>query len=63
MEGQAVFVAVGSFLGAVVGAEEGAIASISGNEGRICPSVGERQRRCACFLGVLLALRRLDPEE
>ena len=30
-----VFVAVDSNLGAVVGAEEGAIESISGNEGRI----------------------------
>ena len=35
-----VFVAVDSNLGAVVGAEEGATDSISGNEGRICRSMG-----------------------
>ena len=59
-----VFVAVNSNLGAVVGAEEGAIESIPGNEGRInCPSVGESQRRIAYLHGVLLALRRMDSEE
>ena len=46
-----VSVAVDSSLGAVVGAEEGV------------SSMGQRKRRSACILGVLLALGRLDPEE
>ena len=59
-----VFVAVDSNQGAVVGVEEGAIDSIRGNEGRITQAwVNECQRRIACLLGVLLALRRLDSEE
>ena len=46
--------AVDSNLGAVVGAEEGAIESIPGNEGRIAQA----------WVNVkVLALRRLDPEE
>ena len=58
-----VFVAVDSNLGAVVGAEEGATDSISGNEGRIAGAWVERQRRFAGLLSVLLALRRPDSEE
>ena len=59
-----VFIAVDSNLGAFVGEEEGAVASIPGNEGRInYPGVGKCARRHASFLGVLHALRRLDPEE
>ena len=59
-----VLVAVDSNLGAVLGAEEGTIVSISGNEGRIAQAwVGERQRRFAGFLAVHLAFRRLDSEE
>ena len=51
-----VFVAVDSSLGAVGGAEEGAVVSISGDEGRIAQAwVNVR--------GVLLALGMLDPEE
>ena len=42
---------------------EAKAARISGNEGRIAQGVGECQRRFACLLGVLLALRRLVPEE
>ena len=53
------WVAIDSNLGAVVGAEEGAIESILGN----CPCLGACQKRFACFLGVLLALRRLDSKE
>ena len=41
--------AVNSNLGAAVGAEEGAIESTPGNEGRIAQSTGERQRRFAYF--------------
>ena len=54
-----IWVAIDSNLGAVVGAEEGAIESILGN----CLSLGACQKRFACFLGVLLALRRLDSKE
>ena len=53
------WVANDSNLGAVVGAEEGAIESILGN----CSSLGACQKRFACFLGVFLALRRLDSKE
>ena len=52
-----VFVAVDSNLGAVVGAEEGALESIPGNEGRIAQ--GERKRRTACLLSLLLAFRAM----
>ena len=58
-----VFVAVDSNVGAVVGAEEGAIDSISGNEGKSCPSMGICARRYAGLLGVLLALGGLGPKE
>ena len=49
-------------VGAVVGVEEAATDSISGNEGRIAQAWVNWRRRFACFLGVLLALRRVDPE-
>ena len=55
-------IAVDSNLGAVVGAEEGAIDSIPGNEGRIAQA-WVNVRRFACLFGVLLALGRMDPEE
>ena len=55
--------AVDCNLGAVVGEEEGAIGSIPGNEGRIAQAMSERLWRSVCFLGVFLALRRLDREE
>ena len=58
-----VFVAIGSNLGAVVGAEEGAIESIPGNEGRIAQAWVKRQRRIAFRLSLLLALERMDAEE
>ena len=45
--------AVNSNLGAVVGAEEFSK----------CPGMGDRQRRFAGLLSVLLALRRLDSKE
>ena len=48
------FVAVGSNLGVVVGAEEGAIESISGNEGRIAQAW---VRRTAFLLSLFLAFR------
>ena len=57
-----VFVVVNSNSGAVVGKEEGAVASIPGNEGRIAQA-GVNVRRHACSLRILLALGRLDPEE
>ena len=41
----------------------GAVASIPGNEGRLAQAFGEFSRRYASFFGVLLALRRVDPEE
>ena len=53
--------AVDSNLGAVVGAEEGAIESIPGNEN--CPCMGGCQRRIACLLGVFLALGRRGSDE
>ena len=55
-----VFVAVDSNLGA----EEGAIESIPSNEGRIAQAwLNVRGGLPACLLDVLLALRRMDPEE
>ena len=48
---------------AAMGAEEGAIDSIPGNEGRIAQALVNVERRIACLLGVLLELRRLDSEE
>ena len=57
-----VFVAVDSNLGAVVGAEEGAIDSISGNEGRTVQAFVNVRGGFRVF-SVLLELRRLDPEE
>ena len=55
--------AVDSNLGAVVGAEEGAFVSIPGNEGRIAQAWMNVRGGLRGFLGVLLALRRLDPKE
>ena len=54
--------AVDSNLGAVVGAEEGAIESIPSNEGKIAQVwVNVRgSMRVFFFFGVLRALRRLD---
>ena len=50
-----VFVAIDSNLGAVVGAEEGAIESITGRKN--CPSMGERERRIANLLRLPMAFR------
>ena len=47
-------------MGAVIGKEEVAVASIPGNEGRIAQA-GVNLRWHACFLRFLLALGRLDP--
>ena len=52
-----VLVAIDSNLGAVVGAEEGAIESIPGNEGRIAQAWVECKRRTAYLLSLLLAFR------
>ena len=58
-----VFVVVNSNLGAVVGKEERAVASIPGNEGRIAQA-GVNVRRHACFLRLYFwHLARLDTEE
>ena len=51
-----VFVVIDSDLGAVVGAEEGAIESIPGNEGRIVQAWVD-VRRIAYLLSLLLAFR------
>ena len=56
-------VATDNNLGAVVGAEEGAIESIPGKEGRIAQKHFECQRRIAYLRGVLLALERMDVEK
>ena len=56
-------VAVDSNLGAVVGAEKRCDFFDCSNEWKNYPGMGDCQRRLACFLGVLLVLRRLDPEE
>ena len=58
-----VFVAVGSNLGAVVGTGEGAVESNPGNEGRIVQAWVNVRGGLRGFLGVILAHRRLDPEE
>ena len=55
--------AVDSNLGTVVGEEEGAVASIPGNEGRITQAWVNVRGGMRVFFGVLLALRRLDLEE
>ena len=58
-----VVVAIDSNPGAVVRAEEGAIESIPGNEGRNAQALGERKRRIAYLRGVLLAFGRMDVEK
>ena len=63
MHPSGVFVAVDSNLGAVVEAEEGAIDSIPCNEGRIAQARMNVRGGLRGFLGVHLALRRLDLKE
>ena len=59
-----VFVAIGSDLGAVEGAEEVAIESIPGNEGRIAQArVNVRRGLCTFAVYLLLALGRMDVEK
>ena len=54
--------AVDSNLRTVVGAEDGPIESILGNEGSMVQAwVNVRGGLRACLLGVLLALRGMDP--
>ena len=52
-----VFVAIDSNLGAVAGAEERAIESIPGNEGKNRLGLGECKKGAACLLGLLVAFR------
>ena len=58
-----VFLAVDSNMGAVVGGGRRGDWFDPRQRRKNCPSMGERQRMFAIFLGLLLAFRRLDPEE
>ena len=49
--------------GRVVGKGAGVVASTPGNEGRITQAWVNVRGGVRVFFGVLLALRRLDPEE